>query len=193
MDIAAVISLDPRIPQQLLDDLDKAEGNVLVAYLDTATPPNWTIGRGHKLPRPITPNAWKGYTIIQEVSDRFLQEDILKLYPFIEKLPEWAHCDTLARKNALRELIFNMGGGRWSAFTVTREAMQADPPNWQGVHDGLLNSHWAAQVQPHEYDAMGICKCCNAVEANAAPNDYCKGRDGRATRLARYFLKGQYP
>lgn len=187
-----MIILDNRIDPRLARDLDAAEADKLTAYLDTAMPPNWTIGRGHKMPPPMAGQSWAGFTISQAVSDNYFQADILKVYPFCEKLPEWKNLDTPARQNAMRELIFNMGGGRWGGFIVTREAMQADPPNWQGVHDGLLNSHWAAEVQPHEYDTAGICKLCHAVEAHAAPNDYCKGRDGRATRLARYFLTGQY-
>ncbi len=181
--------LDPRIPQQLLDDIDKAEGDPLEAYLDTAAPPNWTIGRGHKLPRPMVGQSWKGFTISQAVSDRYLQEDILKVYPFVEKLEEWAHMDTPCRQNALRELAFNMRGN-FLAFEQTRAAMIAG--NWQAVHDGLLDSKWAKQVQPHEF-VSGTCKICGAEEYVSGPHDYCKGRDGRATRLARYFLKGQYP
>lgn len=181
--------LDPRIPQQLLDDIDKAEGDSLVAYLDTAVPPNWTIGRGHKLPKPMAGQTWAGFTITQDVSDRYLQEDILKVYPFVAKLAEWPHMNTPCRQNALREVAFNMRGN-FEAFIATREAMVAE--QWQAVHDGLLDSHWAAQVQPHEY-VMGLCKVCHQAQATAGPKDYCKGRDGRATRIARYFLNGQYP
>jgi len=186
-----MIILDPRIDPRLAADLDAAEADKLTAYLDTAVPPNWTIGRGHKLPQPMRGQSWSGFTISQAVSDRYFQEDILKTFPFCEKLPEWGNMDTPCRKNALRELIFNMGG-RWDGFVDTRKAMQADPPNWQGAHDGLLNSRWAAEVQPHEFGVNSICKHCTAVEGHTAPNDYCKGRDGRATRLARYFLTGQY-
>lgn len=186
-----MIILDPKIDPRLAADLDAAEDDVLEAYLDTAVPPNWTIGRGHKLPTAMGGQTWKGFTISQVVSDRYFQEDILKTYPFCEKLPEWVAMDTPCRQNALREMIFNIRA-KWDGFVKARAAMQADPPRWQEVHDELLNSHWSAQVQPHEYGAGGICKLCSAVEANAAPNDYCKGRDGRATRLARYFLTGQY-
>jgi hypothetical protein len=184
--------IDPRIDPRLAKDLDAAEDDKLTAYLDTAVPPNWTIGRGHKLPQPMRGQSWAGFTISQTVSDNYFVGDILATYPFCEKLPEWKNLDTPCRQNAMRELVFNIRN-RWSGFVVTRAAMQADPPNWQGVHDGLLNSAWAAQVQPHEYGTDGICKLCHTVEANAAPNDYCKGRDGRATRLARYFLTGRYP
>lgn len=185
-----MIVLDPRIPQQLLDDIEQAENCRLTAYLDSATPPNWTIGWGHKMPTPMSGQSWNGFTIIQDTADRYLQADILRTYPYAEKLPEWSHLTTPARQNAVRELVFNMGGAKWSTFTVTREAMKDE--RWQDAHDGLLNSHWAAQVQPHEYGTDGVCKCCKTVEANAAPNDYCKGRDGRATRLARCILTGQY-
>jgi len=181
--------LDARIPQQLLTDIDAAEGDSLVAYLDTAVPPNWTIGRGHELPRPMVGQTWAGFTISQAVSDRYLQEDILKVYPWVEKLAEWPKMDTPCRQNALREIGFNMRT-RWNSFTVTRAA--AVVGNWRAVHDGLLDSEWAKQVQPHEW-VMGLCKVCHQPEATSGPRDYCKGRDGRATRLARYFLKGQYP
>ena len=59
--------------------------------------------------------------------------------------------------------------GRWAAWEPTRAAITAK--DWQTVHDHLLASLWAKEVQPHGPDQPG----------------------GRATRIANYFLIGEYP
>jgi lysozyme len=129
---------DPR----LVNDLKTAEGEKLQSYKDSLG--FWTIGVGHLLPAPCTPEGWAGYTISQDVCDRFLDEDIAKATKGAGGLPEYAECDTDCRKNALIELVFNMGVGKWSGFVTTRAAIKAQ--NWQGAHDGLLHSLWATQV-----------------------------------------------
>lgn len=83
------------------------------------------------------------------------------------KWPEFESCDTVCRQNSLYELAFNMGG-RWEQFGPTRAAITAK--EWQTVHDHLLASLWAREVQPHGFD-----------------------KPGRATRIANYFLIGEYP
>ncbi len=156
------MTVDPR----LAADVGKAESDKLTAYKDTRG--NWTIGRGHLLPKPVSPEAWAGFTISQAVSDRYFDEDLTKALNYASKLPEWPSCDTACRQNALTELVFNMGAGTWQEFCQTRAAIQAK--NWQAAHDGLLNSAWAKEVQPAGLELPG-----------------------RATRLADYMLTGEYP
>jgi lysozyme len=149
----------------LMRDIQAGEGCKLEAYKDTNG--FWTIGYGHKLPKPVSPEAWAGFTISQAVADRYLEEDLARSLKYASSLPEWTECDTTCRQNALTEIVFNMGAGTWQTFHDTRSAIQAK--NWQSVHDHLLASKWALEVQPHGLD-----------------------KPGRATRIAGYFLTGQY-
>jgi GH24 family phage-related lysozyme (muramidase) len=157
--------LDPSIDRRLAVDLDAAEKDELVAYLDTKG--NWTCGRGHLMPRAAPGRSWEGFTVVQSTSDRWFCTDILNAIRLASKWGELASCDTDCRKNALYEIAFNMGG-RWEQFGPTRAAITAKA--WQAVHDHLLASLWAKEVQPGGLD-----------------------KPGRATRIANYFLTGEYP
>jgi len=157
--------LDPSIDRRLAVDLDASESDSLVAYLDTRG--NWTAGRGHLMPRPAPGRTWEGFTVVQTTSDRWFSTDIMNAIHLASKWPELESCDTDCRKNALYEIAFNMGG-HWEQFGQTRAAITAK--EWQTVHDHLLASLWAKEVQPHGFD-----------------------KPGRATRIANYFLTGEYP
>jgi GH24 family phage-related lysozyme (muramidase) len=157
--------LDPSIDRRLAIDLDASESDRLVAYLDTKG--NWTCGRGHLLPRPAPGRTWENFTVIQSTSDRWFSTDIMNAMRLASRWAELASCDTECRKNALYEIAFNMGG-RWQEFGPTRDAITAK--EWQAVHDHLLASLWATEVQPGGLD-----------------------KPGRATRIAGYFLTGEYP
>lgn len=157
--------LDPSIDRHLAIDLDTAESDRLVAYLDTKG--NWTAGRGHLMPRPAPGRTWEGFTVVQSTSDRWFSTDIMNAMRLASRWDELNSCDTVCRQNALYEIAFNMGG-RWEQFGPTRAAITAK--EWQTVHDHLLGSLWAREVQPHGFD-----------------------KPGRATRIANYFLTGEYP
>jgi GH24 family phage-related lysozyme (muramidase) len=157
--------LDPSIDRRLAVDLDASESDSLIAYLDTRG--NWTCGRGHLMPRPAPGRSWENFTVVQSTSDRWFSTDIVNAMHLAAKWPELESCDTDCRKNALYEIAFNIGG-HWEQFGPTRAAITAK--EWQTVHDHLLASLWAKQVQPHGFD-----------------------KPGRATRIANYFLTGEYP
>jgi GH24 family phage-related lysozyme (muramidase) len=157
--------LDPTIDRRLAVDLDASESDKLVAYLDTEG--NWTCGRGHLMPRPAPGRSWEGFTVAQSTSDRWFSTDIMNAIQLAQKWPEFASCDTDCRKNALYELAFNMAH-KFETWGPTIKLIEAK--DWLGVHDHLLASLWAKQVQPHGLD-----------------------KPGRATRIANYFLTGEYP
>jgi GH24 family phage-related lysozyme (muramidase) len=157
--------LDPNIPRRLAVDIDAAEKNELVCYKDSLG--NWTGGRGHLMPQAAPGRSWEGFAVAPSTSDSWFNSDILWAMALAKKWPEFPKCDTEARQNALREIAFNMAG-KWGQFVHARAAIEAQ--NWQEVHDQLLNSLWAKQVQPHGLDTPG-----------------------RATRIAGYFLTGEYP
>ena len=150
--------LDPSIDLRLARDVDAAEGDRLTAYEDTKG--NWTCGRGHLLPRSAPGRSWAGFTVPQSTSDRWFSQDLMNAIQLAQRWPEFPSCDTDARRNALYELAFNLGG-RWEEFVNTRAAITKQ--EWLAVHDGLLESLWAREV--HE----------------------------RSTRIATYFLTGEYP
>jgi GH24 family phage-related lysozyme (muramidase) len=179
-------TLDPNISPQLATDLDSSEKNELVAYQDSLGV--WTIGRGHVLPKPAPGRSWANFEISQAVSDRYFNGDILIASKYAKVLPEWTSLDTPCRQNALIELCFNMSH-RWATFDETRALMKAK--NWQGVHDHLLASLWASQVQPHLF-VSGVCSRCHLIRSDKS--SYCpKIENGRADRIANYFLIGEYP
>lgn len=164
--ITADTVLDPRIPTRLAVDVDASEKDELTAYRDSLG--NWTIGRGHLMPPTAPGLSWEGFTIIQSTSDRYFNGDLLDAMAFTERLPEFQKCDTEARKNGLYELCFIMHG-KWEQFHNTRAAMTEQ--NWQGVHDGLLDSLFAREV---------------------GTGYYSDGKPKRATRIALQFLTGNY-
>ena len=165
MAITNETALDPSIDRRLAVDLDASEQDKLVAYKDSLG--NWTCGRGHLMPHPAPGRTWEGFTVIQSTSDRWLCTDILSAMALAQRWPEFEKCDTDCRKNALYELAFNLAH-RFEGFKDTIAGIEAQ--DWQKVHDDLLDSAWAKEVQPHGLD-----------------------RPGRATRIAGYFLTGEYP
>lgn len=135
----------------LRKDIQLAESCKLIAYQDSLGV--WTIGWGHADVPPGT--VWT-----QDQADGQLDRDIESATFFAGRLWEWPALDTACRRNAVIELCFNMRG-KWLKFVDTRAAIHAK--DWQGAHDGLLNSLWAKQVHA-----------------------------ARADRLANYLLKGTY-
>src|ERR1700680_739013 len=114
--------LDPSIDRRLAIDLDAAEKDELVAYLDTLG--NWTCGRGHLMPRPAPGRSWAGFSVPQSTSDRWFSTDIVNAIRLAQKWAEFESCDTNCRKNALYELAFNMGG-KWEKWGPTRALITA--------------------------------------------------------------------
>jgi GH24 family phage-related lysozyme (muramidase) len=157
--------LDPSIDRRLAIDIDAAEDDRLVAYQDTEG--NWTCGRGHLLPRAAPGRSWAGFNIVQSTSDSWFSTDIVNAMLLAQRWPEFLKCDTECRRNALYEIAFNLSH-RWSGFVNARAGIESQ--DWQKVHDELLASLWAKEVQPDGFD-----------------------KPGRATRIANYFLNGEYP
>lgn len=127
--------IDPR----LLADIKRAERCVLTAYKDSRG--FWTIGWGHLLDQS---KDWTGHTISQDSAGAILDADVTLAATATLRTSEWPFLDTACRQNAVIELVFNMGAGKWPGFVHCRQAIQAH--DWQGAHDQLLNSAWANEV-----------------------------------------------
>lgn len=130
---------------QLVKDVKASESCRLVAYQDTLG--FWTVGWGHRVPGPCT---WS-----QEQADKQLLLDLSTAEGQAAVLPEWQYLDTDARQNAAIELVFNMGCSHWRMFAKARHSICIK--DWQGAHDGLLNSVWADEV--HETRANRLAGC----------------------------------
>lgn len=127
--------------QRLRSQLAQAEGKRLTAYKDSLG--FWTAGVGHLLPQD---RDWTGVRFTEEQVNEWLEADIAKAATAAGLLLEWPYLDVDARQNAVIELVFNMGLVHWKGFAHTR--MCLSHKDWQGAHDGLLNSLWAKQVGP---------------------------------------------
>ena len=128
-------------------DVKQSEGLRLKAYKDTTG--NWTVGYGHKL---ASGHDWSNYTITSDMANAMLITDLNAAVYEAAVLPEWAALDCQARKDALTEIIFNMGVGRWRTFVHARFFMLKK--DWQRVHDELLASLWATQVHAGRADRI---------------------------------------
>lgn len=124
---------------QLVADIKGAESCSLIAYRDTLG--HWTIGYGHELAAAVD---WDGHEITQDCADTLLMHDIAEAQGDATSLSEWHLLDTPCRKNALVELVFNMGLGRWLGFRFCRAALAEQ--NWKEASAQLLDSSWAIQV-----------------------------------------------
>ena len=123
----------------LVSDIKNAEGCVLIAYKDTNG--YRTIGYGHKLQEGIN---WEGHEISLATAEELLKQDLDDAQTDAKALPEWSCMVTLARENALIELVFNMGSHTWQGFVKCRDAMIAK--NWEQAGNELVDSLWAKQV-----------------------------------------------
>jgi lysozyme len=129
--------IDPR----LLDDLRRAEGLRLDAYLDGGGVP--TIGYGH-----TGPDVYIGQTITAAQALDLLSADAEVHAAQAATLPEWPQLNTPCRQNAVIECVYNLGLEHWrTEFPATRAALLGQ--HWQAAHDELLESPlWIEQVGP---------------------------------------------
>ena|ERR1035437_1825002 len=146
---------DPR----LLADVTRAEGSRATAYRDLLG--NWTAGVGHLLDQK---QDWANVVFSPDQIKQWIASDLADSESEARGLLEWSKLNAPCRKNAIIEIIFNMGDVHWrSEFPKTRSAIFRQ--DWQAAHDHLIASpEWVKEV--------GI---------------------GRVTRLANYLLDGDYP
>ena len=155
---------------RLVNDIKQAEGFKDRPYKDTEG--YWTGGYGHFL-TPQDDGHWNAFLAVptnrfdQSTVDNWLVSDLANAMNQGRTLMEWNSLDCDARQNAVIELVFNMGLETWRQFVQTRLAILHK--EWQMAYNGLLDSKWAKEVQPHGFD-----------------------QPGRATRIATYLLRGSF-
>jgi GH24 family phage-related lysozyme (muramidase) len=127
------------VDSRLIADVNAAEGRRLCAYKDSLG--NWTAGVGHELPKGID---FTNICYTNAQVDAWLQADLESAERDAYGLAEWSHLNTQCRRNAVIELLFNMGLGTYREFVKMRAAMITE--NWTLVGIELLSSAWAKEV-----------------------------------------------
>jgi lysozyme len=111
------------------------EGRKKRMYLDTATPPRWTVGVG----RNISDRDFSDDEI-----DLMLNNDIALVERQLDKALPWWREMTDARQDALCNLAFNLGIAGLLKFKNTLTFMRAK--RYDAAALGMLDSLWAKQV-----------------------------------------------
>lgn len=104
-------------------------------YLDTATPPRWTVGVG----RNVSDRDFSDDEI-----DLMLANDINAVERQLNKALPWWRDMNDTRQNVLANMCFNMGIGKLLGFKSTLGCMQAK--RYDAAAAGMLDSLWAKQV-----------------------------------------------
>jgi len=111
------------------------------AYLDSAKPPNPTIGYGHLI------KPGDGYSMASVISqaeaDKLFDKDFKHHLAMAQKIPGYKKAHPQA-KAALIDLTFNMGGSFWQDFPKFTAALKAG--NYERAGEELKDSAWYSQV-----------------------------------------------
>ena len=139
------------------------EGERLRAYQDSLG--YWTIGVGHLLPRPRSPE-WRGYTITKAESDRLFEEDWNHHVNLLRRFAPWALTFGEVRSYVMIDMTFNLG---------------IEPFDNDGFKDWPI---FCRQLQAHDW---------MAAARNMRSTLWARQVKGRAVRLARMIETGQWP
>ena len=125
---------------RLRDQIAGFEGRCNFAYPDPLTGCEpWTIGVGHTGPDVHEHLFWS-----DEKIDATLDQDIGRATVNLLAYAPWASELAPARYAVLVNMTFQMGIHNVMNFTHTLHAVQTS--DWQGAHDGMLDSQWARQT-----------------------------------------------
>lgn len=120
--------------EKLTAQLNVDEGRKKRIYLDTATPPRWTVGVG----RNVSDRDFSDDEI-----DLMLKNDINLICAQLDKnLPWWRDMNDV-RQNVLINMCF-MGIGKVLGFKNTLTSMRDE--EYTAAAIGMLDSLWAKQV-----------------------------------------------
>lgn len=139
------------------------EGERLTAYRDSLG--LWTIGVGHLLPRPKSPE-WARYSITKAESDRLFNDDWHHHVSLVAQYAPWAMMFDEVRRYVIFDMTFNLGiepfdGDGIKDWPIFVGQLRAS--NWAAAAANMRSTLWARQVK------------------------------GRAERLARMIETGQWP
>jgi lysozyme len=144
----------------LIAELRRDEGVRYVPYLDTATPPNETVGCGHDLNVSPLPAGW-AYPLTDAQVNQLLVQDIASAADVLNRnLPWWTKMDEV-RQRVLMNMCFNMGISRLLGFKNTLAAMQRG--SYAVAAAGMKASDWYGQVGDR------AIRLCHAMETGVMP------------------------
>lgn len=106
-----------------------------------------TIGVGHNL---------DDNGITQEIAMVILRHDISTATADLLRAYPWAKNLSASRRDALINMVFNMGLPRFSTFKKMLAALKAG--DYVRAHDEMLDSKWAAQVGDRALELAMIIK-----------------------------------
>ena len=139
------------------------EGNRPTPYKDTKG--FWTIGKGH-----LIGDRLEDFKLTQNIINQLFREDLARAIAGARLIFGIQFFDALddVRKIAILTLLYTLGYRKLLKFKETVPAIISK--DWKKVHDLLLSTKWAKDVDPGQ-----------------RPNV------GRDDRVAQMFLTGEFP
>lgn len=142
-------------------ELRRDEGVRTRPYLDTSTPPKWTVGVGHNLSASPLPAGWK-YPLSAAQITQLLDTDIADtLHQLDTHLPWWRKLDEV-RQRVIANMCFNLGIDKLLGFKNALAAMA------KGVYATaaaeMKDSKWYGQVGDR------AVRLCSAMQTGVMPS-----------------------
>lgn len=122
------------------------EGERLVAYRDTRG--FWTIGVGHLLPNPRSPQ-WQDFRISKARSEELFQDDWNKHYKLVERYAPWALEFDEVRRYVVMDMTYNLGiepfdGDGFEDWPIFVGQLRRG--DWAAAARNMRSTRWARQV-----------------------------------------------
>lgn len=139
------------------------EGNKQTPYKDTKG--FWTIGKGHLIGERL-----EDFKLSKKIVNELFKEDLARAIAGARLVFGVEFFDTLddVRKIAILTLLYTLGYRKLLQFKETVPAIMNK--DWKKVHDLLLSTKWAKDVDPQQ-----------------------RKNQGRDDRIAQMFLTGKFP
>ena len=140
----------------LTADLKRDEGLLLSIYLDTATPPNPSIGYGHKIAKTALQFYRNG--IAQATAESLLVEDISIAIKLLDaELPWWGMMAANACRG-LANMTFQLGIG--GVLKFDRMVWCLRNADYAGAATEALDSEWARQCPERAQRIAALYRGC---------------------------------
>jgi lysozyme len=130
---------------KLKSQLEIDEGVRRRRYLDTASPPRWTIGMGHNITDdPAYPFKPEDEPLNDTQIDVLSSRDIARAVADLDQYANWWRAMEEPRQRVLANMCFNLGWARLSQFKNTLAAMHFG--DYKAAAAGMRASAWYGQV-----------------------------------------------
>ncbi len=146
----------------LIAELRRDEGVRYVPYLDTATPPNETVGVGFNLNAHPLPVGWT-YPLSDAQVDQLLTQTLQETFAGLNaSLPWWVSLDVV-RQRCVANVAFNIGVAGLLGFHNALFALQRG--SYAVAAAGFKASAWYGQVGARAQ------RICYAIEYGQMPDE----------------------